>query len=297
MNKYIWQEKDWPHFRWDSTRILKLLGECHFRQGRLLGILRTLDAEVILRVQADALVKEAMATSEIEDVRLDPAAVRCSVARRFGLPDAGLPEPARAVDELVSMLLDASRNLGAPLDEERLFGWHAALFPAGRSGLKKIAVAQWRPGGAAMRVVSGPIGKERIHFEAPASDQVPHKMKEFFRWWEGTAMDLDCFLRASLAHIFFVTIHSFEDGNGRIARALTSLALAQGELTTAMSISLSAQLYAERQGYYKELEAAQRGSLDVTVWLEWHLRAIVSAFESAERATGRKRSFGTSGAV
>lgn len=287
MSKFIWQQDNWPDFQWDSARLLNALGECRRQQGRLLGVVKALGVEATLRAQADALVQEAVTTSEIEDVRLAPDAVRSSVARRLGLPDAGLPEPDRAIEGLVDVLLDASRNFDAPLDAQRLFGWHAALFPTGYSGLKKIAVGQWRPVDVPMRVVSGPVAKERIHFVAPAGNQVPHEMEKFFKWWNETAADLDGLLRAGLAHLFFVTIHPFEDGNGRIARALTDLAMSQDEQSDTRCYSLSAQLRAERQDYYGALEAAQRGRLDVTAWLEWFLGAFARALEGAELAVDK----------
>lgn len=283
MSEFIWQRDDWPNFQWDSARLLNTLGECRQQQGRLLGIVKALGVEAALRAQADALVQEAVTTSEIENVRLAPDAVRSSVARRLGLPNAGLQEPDRAIEGLVDVLLDASRNFTAPLDEERLFGWHAALFPAGYSGLKKIEVGRWRPVGEPMRVVSGPISKERIHFVAPSGDQVPHEMEQFFRWWKTSAENLDGLLRAGLAHLFFVTIHPFQDGNGRIARALTDLAMSQDEKSDTRCYSLSAQLRNERLDYYGALEAAQRGSTDVTAWLEWFMGAFTWALKGSEQ--------------
>jgi len=287
MSKFIWQQSDWPTFKWNSARLLSALGECRQHQGRLLGAIKALGVEATLQAQAEALVQEAVTTSEIEDVRLAPDAVRSSVARRLGLPDAGLAKSDRAIEGLVDVLLDASRNFGTPLDKERLFGWHAALFPSGYSGLKKINVGQWRPADEPMRVVSGPIGKERVHFVAPAGDMVAHEMERFFIWWNQSLGALDGLLRAGLAHLFFVTIHPFQDGNGRIARALTDLAMAQDEQSGTRCYSLSAQLRSERLEYYAALEAAQRGTTDVTAWLEWFFGAFTKALEGSGAAVDK----------
>ena len=285
--EFIWQHDDWPRFSWDSERLLTLVGKCRGRQGHLLATMEGLGLEAARKAQADIMVCEAITTSEIEEIHLPPSAVRSSVARRLGLPDAGLGPSDRHAEGLVDILFDAAQNFDAPMNQDRLFSWHAALFPTGYSGLKKITVGGWRPVDEPMRVVSGPVGKERVHYVAPDSSQVPQEMQRFFEWWEHSRDELDGLLRAGVAHLYFVSIHPFQDGNGRIARALTDLAMAQDERTDLRCYSLSAQMRQERQSYYKALETAQRGTSDTTGWLEWFLQCFAHALEASEQAVAK----------
>ena len=283
--QYIWQAPSWPEFRWDSNALLRFLGDCRFRQGSLLAQMRELGFEVQQQAQAEVLIEEALKTSEIEGESLDPNAVRSSVARRLGLPSAGLPAIRNQhADGMVEILLDATMNHDKRLTAERLFGWHAALFPTGYSGLHKIRFAGWRDDRQGpMRVVSGPIGREKVHYEAPPADQLEGEMKRFFRWWEKSRNDMDGILRAGMAHLWFVAVHPFEDGNGRIARTLTDMALAQDENLSTRFYSLSSQIMAERDDYYEVLERTNREAGDITEWLKWFLgcmsRAILRSNE------------------
>ncbi len=278
-NRYIWQNRHWPNFVWNSEELLPLLSECRRLQGRLFGKISSVGIELGHQAQADILLEEALKTSAIEGEKLNAAAVRSSIARRLGLPYAGLPVDRRT-DGLVEVLLDATQNYRLPLTKKRLFGWHAALFPTGYSGLHKIAVGRWR-GPTPMRVVSGPVGRETVHFEAPPADRIETEITRFLNWWDESPKKLEGILRGALAHFWFVTIHPFEDGNGRIARALTDMALAQDDTQPLRYYSLSSQIMAEREAYYNVLEARQKGGMDVTDWMRWFLgcysRAIVQS--------------------
>ncbi|TYO96737.1 Fic family protein [Geothermobacter ehrlichii] len=283
--QYIWQHPSWPNFRKDSEALIKPLGECRFKQGSLLAQMRELGMEVRQQARAEVLIEEALKTSEIEGEKLDPKAVRSSVARRLGLPTAGLPEIRdRHADGVVEILLDATRNHDKPLTAERLFGWHAALFPTGYSGLQKIRVAAWRDDlDGPMQVVSGPVGREKVHYEAPPAKRVPREMERFLHWWEESSQKEDGLLRAAVAHLWFVAIHPFDDGNGRIARALTEMALAQDEALAIRYYSLSSQIMADSASYYSVLERTNKGDGEITGWLLWFLdcmsRAILRSNE------------------
>jgi len=277
--QYIWQGPSWPEFRWDSTVLLKSLGDCRFQQGSLLAQMRELGFEVQQQARAEVLIEEALKTSEIEGERLDSNAVRSSVARRLGLPSAGLP-PVRnkQADGIVDILLDATMNNKQELTADRLFGWHAALFPIGYSGIHKILVAGWRDDRyGPMQVVSGYIGRENVHYEAPPAAGLESETKKFFRWWEKDRNKMDGILRAGLAHQWFVALHPFEDGNGRIARTLSDMALSQDENLPTRFYSLSSQIMAERDDYYKVLERVNKGDGDITEWLKWFLDCMSRA--------------------
>ncbi|MBC8463371.1 MAG: Fic family protein [Deltaproteobacteria bacterium] len=283
--QYIWQWPSWPEFRWDNAALLKLLGVSRFQQGSLLTQMKELGFEVRQQARAEVLIEEALKTSEIEGERLDPDAVRSSVALRFGLPTAGMASTKnQQADGLVQVLLDATLSFEKELTTERLFGWHAALFPTGYSGLNKIRIASWRDDrNGPMRVVSGPIGRERIHYEALPAERLENEMNKFFRWWGESRKEMDGLLRASVGHLWFVAAHPFEDGNGRIARALTEMALAQDENLSTRYYSLSSQIMAEREAYYRVLEHTNKGDGDITDWIKWFLgcmsRAILSSNE------------------
>ena len=283
--RYIWQFPTWPEFRWDSTVLLKLLGDCRFQQGSLLAQMRELGFEVQQQARAEVLIEEALKTSEIEGVRLDMRAVRSSVARRLGLPSAGMPEVNNSLaDGVVEILLDATQNHGRKLAAGRLFGWHAALFPTGYSGIHKIRVAAWRDDRQGpMQVVSGPIGREKVHYQAPPADRLKDEMKRFFRWWHKSRNEMDGILRAGVAHLWFVAVHPFDDGNGRIARTLTDMALAQDENLATRCYSLSSQIMAERDAYYKILERTNKQDGDITEWLRWFLTSMSGAVLNSNR--------------
>lgn len=231
--------------------------------------------------RAEILANEAVKTSEVEGAILNLDAVRSSVARRLGLPSAGLPAPDRYADGIVEVLLDATGKYNAPLTVKRLCGWQAALFPTGFSGLHKINVGKWR-GKEPMRVVSGPVGREKIHFEAPPCERIEREIRQFLAWWSKSGRDVDGLVRAGIAHLYFVTIHPFEDGNGRIARAITDMALAQDEKIDKRFYSISTQIMAERSQYYDALELSQKGGVDVTDWLIWFLQCTERAIINAE---------------
>jgi len=280
-HSWIWQNPDWPRFRWDDGLLSPLLARARLAQGKVLGAARLLDVSLGLEAVAAILVEDGLGTSAIEGERLNQDAVRSSVARRLGLPTAGLPAPARAVDGLIDVLLDATRQHHAPLTDKRLAGWQAALFPTGYSGLHRIRVGEPR-GDEPMRVVSGGIGREKVHFIAPPSEKLTMEVAAFLAWFNEPPAGLDGLLRAGLAHLWFVTLHPFEDGNGRLARAITDMALSQDEGQPMRLFSLSAQILRQRGSYYAILERTQRGGLDVTGWLAWFLVQVEAAATSAE---------------
>jgi len=278
---WSWAHPGWPGFRWDQGRLARTLASARLAQGKVLGAIRLFDPKLTLEAVAAVLVEDGVTTSAIEGERLDPAAVRSSVARRLGLPTAGLPAAPRAVQGLVEVLLDATQNHDQLLTRERLCGWQAALFPTGYSGLRKIRTGTLR-GRAAMRVVSGRIGRERVDFEAPPRTRLAAELERFLAWFGSPPRDVDGLMRAGLAHLWFVTLHPFEDGNGRLARAITDMALAQDERQAMRAFSLSSQILREREAYYAILERTQKGGLDVTDWLAWFLTQVESAAMAAE---------------
>lgn len=284
--KYIWQCASWPKFTWDSNSLLPLLGQARLVQGDLLGRIKRLGFKLGEEAQADILTEEAIKTAAIEGERLNPQMVRSSVARHLGLPSAGLVSPTRSVDGLVEVILDATQNYNKALSADRLKGWHAALFPSGHSGLYKIRVGRWR-GKEPMRIVSGAVGREKIHFEAPPGEAIEAEMREFFRWWRLSLKTTDGLLRAGIAHFYFVTIHPFEDGNGRIARALTDMTLAQDEKLKMRYYSLSSQIMEERDEYYDVLEKCSKGNTaDLTRWLLWFLGSFQRAVQKSDKIIG-----------
>ena len=286
MMKYIWQSDLWPKLKWDSGVLLSLLGRARLLQGNLLGRVKRLGFRLGEEAQADILTEEAIKTAAIEGERLNPQMVRSSVARHLGLRESGLIPATRSVDGLVEMILDATQKHQKTLSADRLKGWHAALFPAGYSGLHKIRVGQWR-GKEPMQVVSGPVGKEKVHFEAPPGEVVDAEMRQFLRWWEESRKNIDGILRAGLAHFYFVVIHPFEDGNGRIDRALTDMALAQDEKLNIRYYSLSSQIMEERNSYYDILEKRSKsGSANVTKWLVWFLECFERAIQRSDKIIG-----------
>ena len=285
--RYIHERLDWPQFHWNESELAPILAETRYRQGILLGEMRALGLKVREEASLRSLTDEVVKSSAIEGEALDAEQVRSSLARRLGLDAAGLASAERDVEGVVEMMIDATQNYHAPLTEERLFAWHGALFPTGRSGLSRINVAGWRDdAGGPMQIVSGPIGRERVHYQAPSAAALSGEMGAFLKWAETQDKALDPVVRAALAHLWFVTIHPFDDGNGRIARAIAELMLARADRTGFRFYSMSAQIRLERRHYYDLLEATQKGSMDITGWLRWFLQCLGRAFDRAEQAMG-----------
>ena len=279
---YLWQRKDWPAFTWDERSLTNLLTEVSMEQGRLLGRMEALGFELRDEAHLRTLTDDVVKSSEIEGEALDPGQVRSSIARRLGMDVSGLVPADRNVEGVVEMMMDATSNYNKDLTEERLYAWHSALFPTGRSGMRVIQVGSWRDDiEGPMQVVSGPIGKEKIHYEAPAAGQIADEMKKFLSWFAKPG-DMNPLIIAGLAHLWFVTIHPFDDGNGRIARAIADMALARSELTSKRFYSMSAQIRRENTSYYRSLEYTQKGDLDVTNWLNWFLSCLNRAITGAQ---------------
>jgi Fic family protein len=278
---YIHKRKDWPDFHWNIEKLAEPLAFVRYRQGGLIGQMKGLGFRLQQEAVLETLTKDVLKTSEIEGEKLDAEQVRSSVARRLGLDIGGLKPADRNVEGVVEMMLDATGHYDRPLTDERLFGWHAALFPTGRSGMTKIKTGAWRDESAGpMQVVSGAIGKEEVHFEAPKADRLKKEMATFLKWFEGKDA-IDPVLKASLAHLWFVTIHPFEDGNGRIARAIADMQLARSEHSSQRFYSMSAQIKVEHKEYYDILEATQKGTIDVTEWMLWFLDCLGRAIDGA----------------
>jgi len=283
MADYIYQLPDWPKFTWDQEAIAGQLAAVRHRQGRLIGRMQALGFPLREEAVLQTLTEDILKSSEIEDEILDKAEVRSSIARRLGIDAAALPSTDRNVEGVVEMMLDATQKFADRLTDERLFGWHASLFPTGRSGMRKIVAGAWRDDRSGpMQVVSGIEGRERVHYQAPAADRLDADMKAFLDWFNG-AGDIDPVLKAALAHLWFVTIHPFDDGNGRIARAVADMALARSEGSSQRFYSMSAQIRRERNAYYDILETTQKRDLDVTPWMEWFLGCLDRAFNGAEQ--------------
>ncbi len=275
----IWQLPDWPHLRWNAHRLLAPLAACREAQGALRAKLEIAGLMNSPSSEAAALEEDAVQTAAIEGETLDREQVRSSVARHLGLDQAGLRPADRATDGLVQILLDATRNHHLPLTVQRIQVWHAALFPTGYSGLLPIRTGAWR--NTPLEVVSGPVHRHRIHFTAPPPEVLDAEMAAFLTWWAESLPNMDGLIRAGLAHLRFVTIHPFDDGNGRLARTLTDMALAQDEKRAHRHYSLSARIMAQRKGYYDMLESTQKGDTDVTPWLAWFLRQLQDALSTA----------------
>ena len=282
--RYIHERDDWPAFRWDGKALATKLGSVRNRQGLLLGRMGALGFESRSEAVLSTLTETVLKSSEIEGEHLDKDQVRSSIARRLGMNIAGLIPADRHVEGVVEMMLDATQNYAEPLTASRLFAWHAAMFPTGRSGMTAITVGAWRTDeNGPMQVVSGAIGHAKVHFQAPSAPLLNVEMTAFLDWFEG-CQDIDPVLKAGIAHLWFVTIHPFEDGNGRIARAIADLALARSEESAQRFYSMSSQIRAERKVYYDLLEQAQKGDLDISGWLSWFLDCLGRAFEGSEHA-------------
>ena len=279
---FVHESKDWPDLKWDDARLAKPLADVRYRQGLLLGQMKSLGFELRAEANLKALTTEVVKSSSIEGERLSADDVRSSIARRLGMDVGGTSHASRDVEGVVEMMLNASQKYAEPLTQERLFDWHAALFPTGRSGMRRIAVGKWRTDeDGPMQVVSGPMGNERVHFEAPGAQRVEHEMSVFLGWFNNPE-NIDPVLKAGVAHFWFVTIHPFDDGNGRIARAIADMALAKAENTSERFYSASAQIETERKQYYHELESSQRGTANITLWLEWFLGCLGRAIQKAD---------------
>jgi len=283
---YIWELKDWPEFRWDQKKIALPLSEARHEQGRLLGHMEALGFKLQEEATLRTLTQDVLKSSEIEGEKLDPDQVRSSIARRLGIDIGGLKPADRDVEGVVEMMLDATRRFDQPLTADRLFGWHASIFPTGHSLMRKIRVGAWRDDNSGpMEVVSGPYGRERIHYTAPPAARLDAEMTVFLDWFNRKP-DIDPVLKAGLSHLWFVTLHPFEDGNGRVARAIADMALARSERSAQRFYSMSAQIRSERNAYYDILEATQKGSMDVTEWQDWFLGCLVRAIAAAQDTLG-----------
>lgn len=285
MPVYIHQLKEWPDFVWNKEKIAPLLAEVRHRQGRLLGRMEGMGFNLQAEANLHTLTLDVLKSSEIEGETLNPDQVRSSIARRLGMDIAGLIPADRHVEGVVEMMLDATQNYSEPLTDERLFSWHAAMFPTGRNGMQKIVVCDYRNNTKEdpMQVVSGPMGREKVHFQAPDSALLKEEMAKLLRWFNWVD-DLDPLVKAALVHLWFVTIHPFDDGNGRIARAITDMQLSRADQSAQRFYSMSSQIRVERKEYYDILEKTQKGSLDITDWIEWFLvcldRALANTNET-----------------
>lgn len=280
-SQYIWQQPNWSDWQYNAERLAPLLARTYRAQGHLLGRMQDIGMGLRDQTTLQVLTKDILKTSEIEGEHLNYDTVRSSVARRLGVDVGALAPADRYVDGVVDMVLDATGNFNQPLTKGRLFGWHAALFPTGYSGMNKINTGAWRRDvSGLMQVVSGPIGRETVHYQAPPAEQLARQMRDFLHWFNATE-SLDLLVKAGLAHLWFVTIHPFDDGNGRIARAVGDMVLAQADHSSQRFYSLSVQIQRERKDYYDRLEQTQKGSLDTTAWLEWFLGCLLRAIQSA----------------
>jgi Fic family protein len=286
LEKWIWERDGWPAFKWDAGALSNALAAARRAQGEVAGMSKMLDANADLHAQLEVLTKEGIATSAIEGEKFDPGSLRSSIARRLGLSTAGMPPSTRSVEGLVEVLLDATRDFNRPLQLKTLNAWQAALFPTGRSGLNEIRVGELR-GDEPMQIVSGPIGRERVHYEAPPRDRLEAEMKRLLDWFNDPPEALDGLLRAGLAHAWFEVIHPYEDGNGRVGRALLDRALAQDENRAARLYSMSARFESVRDDYYDALGAFSTGGLDATPWLQWFLAQVALAAKTSEHTVTR----------
>jgi len=282
MGIYIHQKDNWPDFTWRGEAFLNQLSEARNLQGRLIGKMESLGFDLRNEALLDTLTLDVLKSTEIEGEFLNPDQVRSSIARRLGMEIVGSIDSDRNVDGMVEMMIDATHNCFKPLTADRLFDWHAALFPMGRSGIFKITVANWRKDlSGPMQVVSGAAGKEKVHFQAPDADLIEAEMNRFLKWFNENDQ-IDLVIKAAVAHLWFVTIHPFQDGNGRITRALTDMLLAQSDKSTQRFYSMSAQIRIERKQYYEILEKTQKGELDITEWIKWFLSCLINALKSTD---------------
>ena len=281
MVEYIHNRPEWPAFRWDAERLEVHLSRARFLQGKLIGQMSNLGFALRQTAILETLTEDVLKSSEIEGEVFGKEQVRSSIARRLGVNIGALPPKDRAVEGVVEMMLDATQHFDKPLTAKRLFKWHRTLFPTGRSGLQEIQIGSWRDGSRGpMQIVSGPIGREHIHFEAPTAERLDEEMAAFLKWFN-EENGIDSVVKSGIAHLWFVTIHPFDDGNGRIARAIADMTLARSERSPERFYSMSAQIRRQRKIYYTKLERTQKGELDVTPWLEWYLESLALAIEDA----------------
>lgn len=280
---WIYEEKDWPNFNWDNEALSELLAETRFIQGKILGRMSGLGFSLQQEAQLNTLTRELIQSSAIEGELLNLEEVRSSVARKMGIEVAGLVDSGRDTDALVEMMMDATINYKETLSQGRLYSWHAALFPSGYSGVQKIDVAQWRSDkNGQMQVVSGGLGNEKVHFTAPDASQVAIEMNSFLAWLN-SEQEINPLIKAGIAHLYFLSIHPFEDGNGRIARAISEMLLCRSDDSSERFYSLSSQIEEERKEYYRQLEAQQRSDLDITLWLKWFISCLQRSLLNAEK--------------
>jgi Fic family protein len=284
--RYIWQHKEWPAYNWDSDRLISLLSDVRNLEGRITGLMSGLGFDMQNSTSLEVMTEDVLRSSEIEGVLLNADKVRSSVARHLGLSFEGLPEPDHYTEGVVQVMIDAVKSCKKPLTTQRLFNWHAALFPTGRSGMYQITVASYRTGDEPMQVVSGAFGKEKVHYEAPASADVPAMMDIFLDWTENESMT-DPVLKAAIAHLWFVVIHPFDDGNGRLARTITDMLLSRADGMPHRFYSMSAEILREKRGYYEVLEKTTTGTTDITLWLDWFLQTMKKALEHSESTVQR----------
>lgn len=283
MEIYLYQQVEWPNFTWDNNSLISLLAEVRHLQGRMIGKMESLGFELRNEAVLETLTLDVIKSTEIEGQILNPEQVRSSIAKRLGLEISGLVSSDRNVDGVVDMMLDATQHYDKPLTVDRLFSWHSSLFPSGRSGMYKIIVGNWRDDSTGpMQVISGAMGKETVHFQAPQATVINKEMETFITWYNSEGKQ-DLIIKAGLAHLWFITLHPFEDGNGRIARAITDMLLAKSDGITQRFYSMSAQIRIERQKYYEILEKSQKGTLDITKWLVWFLECLKDALNSSEQ--------------
>ena len=281
---YIYQHKNWPNFTWDAEQIMHLLADVRFNQGKLLGMMESFGFEIQEEAVLKTLTDDVLKTSEIEGELLNVDQVRSSIAKRLGMDVAGLVPFDKNVEGIVEMMLDATRNYNEKLSAERLFGWHSLLFPLGRSGAYKIVAGDWRKNAKddPMQVVSGAMGKQRVHFQAPDATVLPTEVQQFLNWFNAES-DYDPILKSGIAHLWFVTLHPFDDGNGRISRAIADMQLARADKSMQRFYSMSAQIRLERNKYYDNLEQTQSGTLDITLWLNWFLSCLNRALATSNQ--------------
>lgn len=283
MSTYIWQLPYWNAFAWNEKELLSLISRVRLKQGKLIQKIQSLMGDDLKRAEAVIFEQETLKTAQIEGEKYNPESVRSSIHRRLGLDYAGLPKTERHIEGLVDVLFDATLKHDRPLTKKRLFGWQAALFPTGHSGLSKIEVGKFRTDTKGpMQVVSGPIGRERLHYQAPNAAKVPEEMEKFLNWWRKSKPSLDGIVRAGITHFYFITIHPFDDGNGRIARALTDMTLAQDDNLSKRYYSLSNEIVNQRKKYYEILERSQKGDRDITNWLTWFVVCFSDALDNSE---------------
>ena len=278
---YIHQLEYWPKFDWDEEKLISLLSSTRHKQGRLIGKMESLGFSLQSEAMLETMTLEALKSNEIEGEILDEEQVRSSLARRLGLDVAGIISSDRNVEGVIEVMIDATQAYLSPLTKDCLFNWHTALFPTGKIGLRKIRVGKWRDSGEPMQVVSGAMGREKVHYEAPSDEKVSKEMAKFLDWFN-SKVEMDPVLKAAIAHLWFLTIHPFEDGNGRLARTIADMQLTRADGIVQRFYSMSAQIRIERKTYYEILESTQKGSLDITAWLKWFLECLDRAIDFSD---------------